>query len=202
MAGRTPRLPAYSSLYTNLSMSATRVLILGVLLDGPLHGYEVRKRLELWGAKHWANIAFGSIYHALGKMAQEGLLEVVADAEGAQSRRGGGRTVYAITPEGRAEFDRRLREYWTEIMPIIDPFQVALTFMDRLSKADLLALMRERRQRLHEGFAEFRRTLDAKRAANAPRHVDKCLRLVAAQYRAQLDWLEQAIEKLERDELP
>ena len=189
----------YSSLYTNLSMSSTRVLILGVLLDGPLHGYEVRKTLELWGTQHWANVAFGSIYHALGKMAQEGLLEVVG-GEGAKSGRG--RTVYAITPEGRAEFDRRLREHWTEIMPIADPFQVALTFMDRLPRADLLSAVRERTERLRAGFAMLERARDAKRAANAPRHVDECIALSAAEYRAQLEWLEQAVERIARDEIP
>ncbi|MEV1199898.1 PadR family transcriptional regulator [Microbispora rosea] len=179
-------------------MSSTRVLILGVLLDGPLHGYEVRKKLELWGAQHWANVAFGSIYHALGKMAEEGLLEVVGDGRPS----GRGRTVYAITPEGRAEFDRRLREHWSAIMPIVDPFQVALTFMDRLSKADLLAVVRERAERLRAGFASFERARDAKRAADAPRHVDECLALSAAEYRAQLEWLEQAVERVERGDIP
>ncbi|MGI5160356.1 PadR family transcriptional regulator [Microbispora sp. CA-102843] len=181
-------------------MTSTRVMILGVLLDGPLHGYEVRKTLELWGTQHWANIAFGSIYHALGKMAQEGLLEVVGD--GGPSDGGRGRTVYAITPEGRAEFDRRLREHWSEIMPIVDPFQVALTFMDRLPKADLLAVVRERTERLRVGFASFERARNAKRAADAPRHVDECLALSAAEYRAQLEWLERAVERIERDDIP
>ncbi|WP_432931183.1 PadR family transcriptional regulator [Microbispora sp. CA-135349] len=183
-------------------MSSTRVLILGVLLDGPLHGYEVRKTLELWGAQHWANVAFGSIYHALGKMAQEGLLEVIESDEGAGPGGGRGRTVYAITPDGRAEFDRRLREHWSEIMPIVDPFQVALTFMDRLPKADLLSAVRERTERLRAGFASFERARDAKRAADAPRHVDECLVLSAAEYRAQLEWLEQAIARIERDDIP
>ncbi|MEU6429054.1 PadR family transcriptional regulator [Microbispora sp. NPDC046973] len=182
-------------------MTSTRVMILGVLLDGPLHGYEVRKTLELWGAQHWANIAFGSIYHALGKMAQEGLLEVVGDG-GSPGGGARGRTVYAITPEGRAEFDRRLREHWSEIMPIVDPFQVALTFMDRLPKADLLAVVRERTERLRMGFASFERARDAKRAADAPRHVDECLALSAAEYRAQLEWLEQAVERIQRDDIP
>jgi DNA-binding PadR family transcriptional regulator len=184
-------------------MSSTRVLILGVLLDGPLHGYEVRKKLELWGAQHWANVAFGSIYHALAKMAEEGLLKVVKST-GSSGGGGGrnGRVVYGITGEGRAEFDRRLREHWTDIMPIVDPFQVALTFMDRLPKSDLMAAVRERGERLREGFAQMERAMDAKHTASAPRHVDECLRLTAAEYRAQLEWLERAGELVEHDALP
>ncbi|MBP2705280.1 PadR family transcriptional regulator [Microbispora sp. RL4-1S] len=179
-------------------MSSTRVLILGVLLDGPLHGYEVRRKLELWGTANWANVAFGSIYHALAAMAKEGLLEVV-DA-GTRSR--GGRTVYGITPAGREEFDRRLREHWSEIMPIVDPFLVAVTFMDRLPRADLLAAAAERAGRLREGFAQIERALRAKHAANAPRHIDECLRLTAAEYQAQLDWVERATALIEDGDLP
>ncbi|MEZ0074038.1 hypothetical protein [Planotetraspora sp. GP83] len=123
------------------------------------------------------------------------------DAAG-EGRGRGGRTVYGITPEGRAEFDRRLRACWGEIMPIVDPFQVALTFMDRLPKDDLLAAVRDRRELLRAGFGMFERALDGKRAGNAPRHVDECLRLSSAQYRAQLEWLEQAAEKIVNDDLP
>ncbi len=43
-------------------MSATRLLILGVMLKKPpIHGYDVRRELEMWGAEQWANIAYGSI---------------------------------------------------------------------------------------------------------------------------------------------
>jgi DNA-binding PadR family transcriptional regulator len=176
-------------------MSSTRVLILGVLLDGPLHGYEVRRRLELWGADQWANVAFGSIYHGLAKMADEGLLRV---AEGGR----GGRTVYEITDEGRQDFHRRLADHWWEIKPIVDPFQVALTFMDRLPPADLRNAMEGRVEQLRAAISMTERALGGKQGYGAPRHIDECLRLNAALLRAQLDWLEEAREKVKRGELP
>jgi DNA-binding PadR family transcriptional regulator len=59
-------------------MSATRLLILGALrFMQPAHGYEIRRTLETWNADQWANIAYGSIYHALNKMAEEGFLKPV-----------------------------------------------------------------------------------------------------------------------------
>ncbi|MBO3744451.1 helix-turn-helix transcriptional regulator [Streptosporangiaceae bacterium NEAU-GS5] len=174
-------------------MTETRVLILGVLLDGPLHGYEVRKRLESWGTQYWANVAYGSIYHALAKMAGEGLLE----AEDT-----GGKTVYGLTEDGRREFDRLLVSYWEEVKPIIDPFQVALTFMDRLSKGDLLSLIRTRADYLRLGIDGAERVIQAKHRNGAPRHIDECIRLTSEQFRAQLAWLEAAVERVEKDQLP
>ena len=101
-----------------------------MLLDGPLNGYEVRRRLELMGTQHWANVAYGSIYHGLGKMADEGLLERRRRARAA-------RPSTRSPPVGRAEFGRQLLSHWWEIKPIVDPFQVALTFMDRLTPSEL-----------------------------------------------------------------
>ncbi|GGM77771.1 PadR family transcriptional regulator [Thermopolyspora flexuosa] len=176
-------------------MSSTRVLILGVLLDGPLHGYEVRRRLELWGADQWAHVAFGSIYHGLAKMAEEGLLRRLGEGTG-------GRTRYEITEAGRAEFMRLLMRHWWEIRPIVDPFQVALTFMDRLSPADLVAAMEGRAAQLRAAIEMTQRAMAAKRAHGAPRHIDETLRLNAAQLKAQLEWIEDALRRVEKGELP
>ena len=79
-------------------MAVTRVLVLGVLLKQPMHGYEVQRELERWNAEQWANIAYGSIYFCLAKMAEERLVEVVS-AEDRGNRPA--RTVYAITDQGR-----------------------------------------------------------------------------------------------------
>ncbi|MFC4057522.1 PadR family transcriptional regulator [Planomonospora corallina] len=176
-------------------MSSTRTLILGVLLDGPLHGYEVRRRLESWGTDQWASVAYGSIYHGLGKMADEGLLRRVEEGRG-------GRTVYEITEAGRAEFMRLLMDHWWELKPIVDPFQVALTFMDRLSPADLAATMRGRAAQLRAAVGMLDRAIAAKRAHGAPRHVDETLKLNAAQFEAQLTWIEDALTRVEKGELP
>ncbi|GAA3835266.1 PadR family transcriptional regulator [Sphaerisporangium flaviroseum] len=176
-------------------MSSTRTLILGVLLDGPMNGYKVRQTLELWGAQHWANVAFGSIYHGLGQMAKEGLLEVVESGKG-------GQTVYAITDEGRREFHRLLNDFWWQFRPIVDPFQVALTFMNHMSKADLIAALTARKDQLKIVLALNERAMAGKRAHGAGRHVDETVLLGSMQVRAQLEWVEQAIEKVENGDLP
>ncbi|MEV8632860.1 PadR family transcriptional regulator [Streptosporangium sp. NPDC051023] len=176
-------------------MSSTRVLLLGVLLDGPLHGYEVRRHLELMGTHHWANVAYGSIYHGLAKMADEGLLERVEEGKG-------GKTVYGITEIGRAEFTRHLMSHWWEIKPIVDPFQVALTFMDRLSPGDLASAMEARAAQLRFSISMTERAIGGKQAFGAPRHIDECLRLNILLLQAQLTWVEEAQEKVRNGELP
>ncbi|HUR07253.1 MAG TPA: PadR family transcriptional regulator [Nonomuraea sp.] len=176
-------------------MSSTRVLILGCLLDKPLNGYQVRRHLEVMGAEHWANVAFGSIYHGLGKMADEGLLEVVESGKG-------GKTVYEISEAGRKEFRRLLLQNWYDVKPIVDPFQVALTFMDRLTKQEILDSLHGRIRQLKMSIEAMESAYGVKQRYGAPRHVDENLRLSADMLATQLAWAEKAVTRVEADELP
>lgn len=76
---------------------STRLVILGLLRDQHLHGYEIKQIIE----EHmgdWTSIAFGSIYFALGKLSEEGLIEKVAtEKEGNRPSR----SIYQITEGGQ-----------------------------------------------------------------------------------------------------
>lgn len=79
------------------SMSVSRVL-LGVLAEGPAHGYDIKHAHDqrFPGARP---LAFGQVYAALAKLEKDGLVEVI------ETMRDGGpeRTTYALTDEGREE---------------------------------------------------------------------------------------------------
>jgi DNA-binding PadR family transcriptional regulator len=181
-------------------MAVTRVLVLGVLLKHPMHGYEVRRELENWNAEQWANIAYGSIYFSLAKMAEEHLVEVIStDDRGNRPAR----TVYAITDAGRHEFTRLLRELWWEYRPAIDPFRVALSFMNCLSREEVLAALRNRAGGLRSTLDAFPYAIEGRlRDPGAPRHLGEVLRLAAAHMETQLQWVENTIGKVERAEMP
>jgi DNA-binding PadR family transcriptional regulator len=181
-------------------MSATRLLILGVLrIRQPVHGYDVRRELESWQAERWANIAYGSIYFALNKMAEEGLVEAV---DTAQAARGPARITYAVTPAGEAEFQRLLREYWGEIKTVFDPFQVALAFITELPRDELLAALRHRASAARSKLDELESVIQSRTEAGALRHVTENVRLAADHVETDARWAEEAIEKVERGELP
>lgn len=188
-------------------MSAARLLILGVLQNcasqekQSLHGYDIRRELETWKAEQWAQVAYGSIYYALKKMNEEELVEVVSRDES------GGRpakTEYKITERGEAEFRLLLREYWWERKPVIDPFQVALTFMNFMPREELLAALRARTDKLNGELKGLEYLTAGPHTQNpyTPRHIVENLRLVKAYYEAEVTWIEQAIGKIEREELP
>lgn len=178
-------------------MSAARLLILGVLqFKSPAHGYEIRRELESWRAEQWAHIAYGSIYFALNKMAEEGLVETVGtDQVGNRPAR----RLYTITDAGEQEFQRLLRDYWWDRKPFIDPFQVALTFMNKMPREELLRALRFRRDHLRAYLNAFGPSV---LSPDMPRHIAENFRLAMAHEEVELRWTEETIEKVERGALP
>ena len=182
-------------------MSATRLLILGALrFLQPTYGYEVRRELESWHAEEWANIAYGSIYFALNKMAAEGLVAVQeTDHVGKRPTR----TTYVMTEAGEVEFQKLVREYWWEFKPAISPFRIAVAFMDQLSTEELLSALRHRVEIIKSGIAGMQEaTTVVALEPDKPRHVAEIFSLLRSGFEAELNWLEQTIIKVERGDLP
>lgn len=77
-----------------------RLLILGLLAGGPLHGHQIRRAAEQSGIEQWGGVKVGALYGMLHRLEAEGLIEPVrVEQEGRRPQR----TVYAITADGRAE---------------------------------------------------------------------------------------------------
>ena len=177
-------------------MSSTRLLILGVLrLLQPAHGYSIRRQLETWQADEWANVAFGSIYFALRKMEQDGLVQTT-EVEDVERRRG--RTSYRLTDAGEQEFHRLLAKQWTAREPIVDPFLAGLAFMTSMSRSHILEHLRARRDAALTEAGELERNSEQA----SPRHVAELLLLPASRLRAEAAWADAVIGKVERGELP
>ena len=80
--------------------AALEMAVLGLLHESPLHGYELRKRLNL--LLGWTRLlSYGSLYPALKRMLREGVITEVT-TPGAVSLRQ--RITYQITPAGRELF--------------------------------------------------------------------------------------------------
>lgn len=84
---------------------ALRHVLLGLLTQGPLHGYDLKKAYDLRfpSAKP---VAFGQVYSALAKLTEAGLTEIART----QTDGGPERTVYAITSSGTDHLQSWLNE--------------------------------------------------------------------------------------------
>jgi len=79
--------------------------LLGLLVRGEKHGYELKRIVDDEFAPYW-RIDFAQLYRSLAKMTRQGAVKVSV----ARSESGPARKVYALTARGRAEFDKWLAE--------------------------------------------------------------------------------------------
>ncbi|GAA1734607.1 PadR family transcriptional regulator [Luedemannella helvata] len=181
-------------------MSTTRLMILGLVRWlQPVHGYYVRRELESWNVEEWAAIAPGSIYHALRKLSQEGLLEEVG-TEQVSARPA--RTSYRVTPAGEQEFQELLRRYWWDYKAPVDPFQVAFSFIWCMPPEEAAAALRHRAARLRAVSGGQAAMVESEfMRANKPVHVAWMFELSVARAELEADWCERMADRIEAGEL-
>jgi DNA-binding PadR family transcriptional regulator len=128
--------------------------VLGLLHDSPLHGYELRKRLNL--LLGWTRLlSYGSLYPALKRMLRAGLVTEVAMASPGVSRRQ--RIVYQITPAGTEYFGAKI----TDVGPSAwedEDFNMRFAFFSRTDSDVRLRILEGRRSRLQERLDRARRS--------------------------------------------
>ena len=127
------------------SGAVTRLTLLALLSDQPMHGYELRRQIELRAMDQWADVSYGSIYPALRRLAEEGRVEEVG-----RDRAGNlpTRTTYRITNSGREELKRLLHVAWTIPQFTAQAVDVALSFAGRLEPGEIAELLELRLQAL------------------------------------------------------
>ena len=121
--------------------------VLGLLHESPLHGYELRKRVNTLLGPLRA-ISYGSLYPCLKEMLAAGLL--AADDEASESGAGRrSRIVYKLTAEGKERLQEQLSEggpsAWDD-----DSFGVRFAFFAQTDADVRLKILEGRRSRLEE----------------------------------------------------
>jgi len=163
----------------------------------PVHGYDVRRELLSWSADKWANVQPGSIYHALRKLAEEGLLrELAKEQVGARPAR----TTYEITDKGAAEFQSLLRNNWWNVTPPLDPFMAAFSFLPALPRAEAAAALRNRAAQLRAGVDQLRAAQKVDWADRKPIFVSWMWELTIDRAEAEIGWCHRTAARIESDE--
>ncbi len=145
---------------TRRGSAVLELAVLGLLHDAPMHGYELRKRLNaLLGTLR--AFSYGSLYPCLKNMVADGWICEGGPAGAGQTpvlagRRG--KIVYRLTAEGK----ERLGELLAEAGPSAwddDGFGVHFAFFAKTDSSVRLRILEGRRSRLEERQEGVRGTL-------------------------------------------
>lgn len=174
--------------------------VLGLLHESPMHGYELRKQLNVvlgWGRV----LSYGSLYPALKKMLKAGwIVEQVGNADG--SAVGVGRRpriVYELTGPGTDRFVQLMSEAgpssWED-----DNFDVRFAFFSRTDMEIRLRILEGRRARLEERLDRVQQQL-ARTQQQMDRYATELQRHGVESVEREVRWLSDLI-KAERTAAP
>ncbi|MBO9522257.1 MAG: PadR family transcriptional regulator [Nocardioidaceae bacterium] len=158
--------------------------VLGLLQESPLHGYELRKRLNL--LLGWTRLlSYGSLYPALKRMLRAGWITEVATSAAASRRQ---RIVYQITPAGMEYFASEITDAgpaaWED-----ENFNMRFAFFSRTDAAVRLRILEGRRSRLQERLDRAHHL-----AGGQDRYVTELRRHAAESVEREVRWLTDLIE--------
>ncbi|MEV5709270.1 PadR family transcriptional regulator [Actinoallomurus sp. NPDC052274] len=168
--------------------------VMGLLMERPMHPYEMASVLRDRGKDASVRINRGSLYDVVAAMEREGW---ITPRERVQEGNRPARTVYELTERGRAVFVERVDEQIRNPRREFPVFLTAVAYLGALGPDGARAALRERADRLRTTIADDEQALtDALRSAQVPR-----LYVIEVEYalhmaRSELAWVEATAEEI------
>ncbi len=93
------------------SLTTPDLVLLSLLAERPMHGYDANLQLESRNVREWAGVSKPQVYYSLEKLAR---LDMIRPVEGRDPALGPDRRVFSTTARGRAALaDSLERDDWT-----------------------------------------------------------------------------------------
>lgn len=165
------------------------LMILGFLAEGPLHGYELRRKMnELYGFAR--EISDGSLYPAIQRLIKSGsILRRIEKGRAAQ------RHTLELTPQGNKDLHQRLRTASAGDVTDLSRFMVILAFLSQLPNVNEQHQVLRRRLQFLEAPASFfyENGRPLRRAEIQDVYRQGMLTIGQAASRAEIAWIRQSL---------
>jgi PadR family transcriptional regulator, regulatory protein AphA len=163
-----------------------KYLILGLLAQNPMTGYDMRKHVQDV-LSVVTNASYGTLYPTLHKLLDDGAVQMdEVEQEGRPSKK-----VYQITNKGTKDL-----QGWLKQPPADDKikreFLLKLYFAQEMPEQDLRKMLLRRREEMQVRLASL---YTEREAANDPRQ-KWILDYALSMYQAEMTWLEQVQDDL------
>src|SRR5216684_1810476 len=141
--------------------------VLFMLIGGPLHPYEMQRRMKLWGKDQVVNLAQrGSLYKTIERLHQAGLIAV---RQTERDQRFPERTVYELTDAGLRVGREWLVDMLSNPRNEFPQFPAALSFVFGLFPDEALAVLDRRATLVRDHLAKLERDLAGDSGPMPPR---------------------------------
>jgi DNA-binding PadR family transcriptional regulator len=174
--------------------SPLALTVLLMLIAGPVHPYELQRRIKLWGKDEVVNVAQrASLYKTIDRLTQAGLIDV---RQTERDQRFPERTVYQLTDEGRRTGHRWLVDMLSMPRNEFPQFPAALSFIMVLVPEEARVVLEERAAGLRSHLTSLERVLAGEQGPLPPRVTLLETEFLRAMTAAELSWVRGIIDEL------
>ena len=173
------------------------LVLLSLLAEQPMHGYQANLELERRQVQDWAGVSRPQVYYSLDKLARLGLIAETGDHEPAL---GPERRIFSTTAKGRTALASSLeREDWTSQRDR-PPFLTWMALSWQAPPATVFNQLQRREKFLEAKLERELATLRAveKEVGHAFHEAVWMIKLVIEQFRVELNWLRQVTAEIPR----
>jgi len=179
------------------ALTTPDLVLLSLLAERPMHGYEANLELERRQVRDWAGISRPQVYYSLEKLAGLGLVRA---AESDEPEAGPERRVFVTVAKGRAALSDSLeREEWTTQRDR-PPFLTWMALSWQARPGVFQRQLERRREFLEKELAREEATLRAIREEVGHRFNEAVwmVSLIIQQFRLELKWLSKISREMHR----
>lgn len=181
---------------TNKKLTTADLVVLSLLAEEPMHGYQIVSQLEYRDAKDWAEVSRPQVYYSLKKLHE---LKFIMPSKNDDSALGPERTQFKIKRDGvQAMSEALVNEDWaTQRQP--PPFLTWMALSSHLSKKDSKHVINLRKQFLKKEIEHERKTLKAVVIDEGAMNTSARLMVsfTIQMFEAELKWLDEVEKALE-----
>jgi DNA-binding PadR family transcriptional regulator len=174
------------------NLSNLEFVILSLVAEKPVHGYQMEQIIEQRGIRVWTDIGFSSIYYVLRKLESAGYLTSLSEAAGERPAR----KYYTITPNGSEIFHGEVLDRLSFPRLHTGDFDLALGCLPVLSDDEIISSLQGLKQRLAEQIPLVSAKQDP-RDSDMGSHVPILFDHMLSAMKAELDWISRLLNKLE-----
>ncbi|HVP36793.1 MAG TPA: PadR family transcriptional regulator [Terriglobales bacterium] len=127
-------------------MTKNELVVLGLLSEEPMYGYQLYQEVEKREMEHWAQVNLASIYNTLNRLQKDKLILGKGERPGKMPER----KVYHITSKGRKRLEDLVQMALNEQKMPQDSFVVGVAFLQGLSKEKILDALSEKKEQLRK----------------------------------------------------
>ena len=172
------------------------LLLLGLLMDKPMHGYEINQLIRSAEIDAWLNVSMPSIYYSLNKLREKGLIaETRQRGEGSPTK-----SVYHLTDEGRTRFFTAMEESLASQEKMYFDYDLGIFLLNKLPRERVIPLLEQRRAFLDDWHASLQEQIAHMGGDSGYPLRQAVLNHLASHVQLESRWLEGLIRRIQGEE--